>query len=44
MNMKKIFSLLYLFICSVLCFSQIHDITFIPQVEMQNGEILFMDR
>ena len=44
MNMKKIFSLLYLFICSVLCFPQINDIIFIPQVEMQNGEILFMER
>lgn len=34
--MKKIFSLLYLFICSVLCFSQIHDTVSIHDVEIKD--------
>ena len=42
--MRRILNLLTICFYSILCFSQIHDIIFIPQVEMQNGEILFMDR
>ena len=34
--MKKIFSLLYLFICSVLCFSQINDTISIHDVEIKD--------
>ena len=42
--MRKILTLLIVCFYSILCFSQIHDITFIPQVEILSGEILFMDR